>query len=210
MRVKHHHTFLFTASLLSASVAATGVTLNHALGQDRDTPRLYTISVDRGKSGGGLLYLADGRLLVYVGHSSKHDPPLPQLESQSKLFEVSATDKGSTLRARPRAWEAARQTAKTLDYEGWYVTADYSTEPPTVKLTKEPEKGSYWKLFVGNEPIASAREGVSPAYLSTGDVPIYFSNARSHEDLEYREVRLSPDKTDRFEFDKFNRDEIAK
>lgn len=36
---------------------------------------------------------------------------------------------------------------KVLEKNGWYVTADYSTNPPQVLLTKEPTQYSQWSIF---------------------------------------------------------------
>src|SRR5262249_23039974 len=106
------------------------------------------------------------------------------------------------------AWEASRQTAKTLDREGWYLTADYSTNPPSVKLTKEPEKGSYWKLYVGKGPIESVAADKHYC-LSVCETPIYRSIPNAQEDVEYRELKLSTEGSDKFEFRKFNKDDIG-
>ena len=49
------------------------------------------------------------------------------------------------LRMRINRFQAAK-SKEHATRQGWYVTADYSTDPPGVTLTKEPGKYSDWEL----------------------------------------------------------------
>ena len=91
------------------------------------------------------------------------------------------------------AMDVDRQTSKTLDYEGWYLTGDYSTTPPSVKLTKDASGNSYWKLpktgTIG--PFINQNELGKEAFLAIGKEPIYYVSKVANEDLKYRRLELS-------------------
>lgn len=80
--------------------------------------------------------------------------------------------------------------------QGWYVSGDYSTDPPSVTLTQEPTKYSSWKFvddtaddnghicFIKNENDLNKDE-----WLYFEDKGIVYKNGAEH-----RKPILSPDK----------------
>lgn len=73
---------------------------------------------------------------------STNDPRLPVARGESsRLFEK----RGELLRLYGDATPAG--IAKDRLNYGWYLSADYSIEPPQVTLTKEPTKYSRWSYI---------------------------------------------------------------
>jgi hypothetical protein len=178
--------------------------LSPALGDEHEP--FYLVSLASGPKAGGLLYFIDGHLLVYVGRGPQQNSPAGRYESMSRFYAVTATKNDITIQVRPKACDPERQTAKTLDFDGWYLTGDYTTNPPTVKLTKEQEETSYWTLNLGKGPIINRNKAGKETFLVIAKAPVFYASGQSEEDLEYRHVELSFEHKDEFTIEKFDKD----
>jgi hypothetical protein len=99
----------------------------------KDTP----LGIDLMMTDGGLLGIAK------IGEAVT---PKPSGPPSPEFFPVDYVWDGAHLRVRPpknRQW---------IPNDGWYVTADYSTDPPRVILTKDPRKDSRWRFIATSEP----------------------------------------------------------
>jgi hypothetical protein len=86
------------------------------------------------------------------------DPPLPDFSLQflwrGPIVVPRAGDSGM-LRAKIKqigVRDKGNVSAKLLAKDGWYVTADFSTDPPQVVLTEKPTKGSSWASVNADYP----------------------------------------------------------
>lgn len=112
------------------------------------------------------LCVLDGDLMLVAfrvyGQSpgGPNDPPLPHYSLRFVLESlVTVRRDGLAATAKLRVKLAPRPTNLEHNYskallakDGWYVTADFSTDPPQVILTERPEKGSRWALVDADVP----------------------------------------------------------
>jgi hypothetical protein len=59
---------------------------------------------------------------------------------------------GTHLRVRPANRDKGQWSSEEVIREGWYVSADYSTDPPQVVLTKHPTSDSRWSFIAESMP----------------------------------------------------------
>ena len=96
---------------------------------------------------------------------------MPLIRSQLLSFErVDDTLQAFT---EPEGAGLANNVAKL---HRWYLTADYSTDPPLVRLTKEPEKYSHWLFeprsdhpFETLNTIRNLNDSGKPAWLTLSE-----------------------------------------
>jgi hypothetical protein len=160
----------------------------------------------------GALYLVDGKLLFYVNGSEQRHQTATPYEAIAWTFKYSKTDRGTLLSAYPKGIGAVGKSEKNTTVDGFYLTADYSSEPYTVKLTKDPEKASYWDApeYGGIGHIRGIDEKGSRVSLRVGNTTVRKINPTETGDLEYRDVVLSMDEGEPFRIKKLKSDDISR
>jgi hypothetical protein len=123
--------------------------------RDRPIRIIHTGSLSEKDTPNEELYVLDGDLMFLSTFENGKspggagDPPLPQRSLQF-LRE------GQMLRAiiKPIGFgvEKGDVSRKLLAKDRWYVTAEFSTEPPRVMLTEKPTKGSRWARVSADFP----------------------------------------------------------
>jgi hypothetical protein len=144
--------------------------------------------------------LVDGQILAFSTIVRGDDPEVKPYAWNARFFELQNTEKGQLIILRPKA-NIPPPAGKILDYEGYFVTADYSNMPPSIKLTKEAEKYSYWQLPMDKDgPIVNVSDFKKPAYLSVDSKTLKYKNGGGNDTgyLEYFRVTLSLDSTNLF------------
>jgi hypothetical protein len=113
-------------------------------------------------------------------------PPPP------KFYYVHYFWDGTHLRVRPGDDDKSRWSKEETAKDGWYVTADYSTKPPRVILTKEPTKDSRWRFVEASRGshyyIKNENDRGKDAWLDMEDTGKRYSWGKP--DSGYRDVRV--------------------
>jgi hypothetical protein len=83
------------------------------------------------------------------------DPPLPDYSLHFRWDPTLSEPGVLRVKMAPRNLLVDRQgkfPKEFLAKDGWYVTADFSTDPPQVILTEKPTKGSQWARVDADYP----------------------------------------------------------
>jgi hypothetical protein len=145
------------------------------------------------------MLLIDGELLVLSEVLPTPDPEAKTYEGCTRVFELRDTPTGQLIVLRPALRGQGHQPTKNLEVDGYFVTADYSCVPPSIKLTKEIEKYSYWKVpFNAKGPIVNKSDFKRPAYLSLGPEIIKVNHPNNDSHWEFLKVNLSLEPKDQF------------
>jgi hypothetical protein len=168
--------------------------------QETKGPSLVRILSLTGDTALRPLLLANDELFVLHGRSNTSEPDAITLESTISEFERRDTPNGQLIILGAKAATNPKFAAKMFNNKGYCITADYSSVPPSIKLTKEPEKYSYWKVPQDEGPIVNVTDFKHPAYLSLDSEMTTF--AHGPLTLGMRLVTLSPDPMYRFEVKK--------
>lgn len=98
---------------------------------------------------GGIKLMDDGLLGTHhLKRFTVTDPsplPLPHFYYSRYVWD------GTHLRIHPGEDDKRVWSKEAAAKDGWYVTADYSTSPPRVIVTKEPTKYSAWQFVRGSQ-----------------------------------------------------------
>jgi hypothetical protein len=138
--------------LTAASVVFSGASIAsfaQAPSLRKDTPIKIIEGGNRPRSHPKFLTVVKSRLrFVQAGEGSPAKPGGSDLsvEDCNCVFVLD----GSTLRVRivpPEGRPRETLSKRLLAMEGWYVTADYSTKPPSIVLAEKPTRYSRW-LFI--------------------------------------------------------------
>jgi hypothetical protein len=101
---------------------------------------------------------------------------------------------GAHLQVRPGNQHKDEWSPEERAKDGWYVTADYSVNPPRVKLTKEPTKDSRWSFLPASSPgryyIRNNNDLGKDAWLNMVDTGIRYSWGPVGVGVGYRDVRV--------------------
>jgi hypothetical protein len=99
---------------------------------------------DRRGEGKGRLCVLDGDIVFFdFGRSGgPNEPPPPRFFHEGLMLRVKIVALGSGI-------EQGNVSKKLLAKDGWYVTADFATNPAQVILTEKPTKGSRWRFVDG-------------------------------------------------------------
>jgi hypothetical protein len=162
--------------------------------------QLFWLFTASGRTQGQEVMLVDGQILAFRAFGAGDDPEVKPYAWNARFFELQNTEKGQLIVLRPKK-DGLPAAADILEYEGKFVTADYSSTPPSLKLTKEAEKYSYWKVPKEAEgPIVNVSDFKKPAYLSVDSKPLKYKNGEGNDTgyLEYFRVTLSLDSTNLF------------
>jgi hypothetical protein len=142
------------------------------------------------------LAVVDGELLCFWRLSDSPDPDAKIYNSIACSFELHTTPMGQLIRVRAET----PQHTKQFEYEGYYVTADYFSTPPSIIITKEPEKYSYWIVSRNAKaPIFNMNGFKTPAYFGLDFTIIKTKAPGSNGHQESRKVTLSLDPKYQFE-----------
>ncbi len=90
--------------------------------------------------------LFDGGVVAAIADAKKVDkenPSLPQLPPRAYIHCVWD---GNHLRIRPGEVDKRMWSKDAIAKNGWYLTADYTTDPPRVIVTEKPAAGSVWRF----------------------------------------------------------------
>ncbi len=113
-------------------------------------------------------------------------PPPP------KFYYINYFWDGTYVRVHPGDGDAREWSKEALEKDGWYVTADYTTDPPRVILTKEPTENSQWRFVPGSKRpryyIKNENGREKDAWLNTVDTGKRYSYAGI--DGRYRDARV--------------------
>ena len=94
----------------------------------------------------GGIWLTEGGTIGAIAHSKevkKENTSLPRLPGRAYIHCVWD---GSHLRIRPGEADKRMWSKDAIAKNGWYVTADYTTDPPRVIITEAPTAGSIWRF----------------------------------------------------------------
>lgn len=166
--------------------------------QDTKSPLIVRIlSVSEANHLPPIMLINDEPFVLQGVSSTRDHPEAKTLESVTGEFELRDTPKGQLIILGVKGVLNPQFAAKTFNNKGYCVTADYSSVPPSIKLTKEPEKYSYWKVPTEEKgPIINVSDFKKPAYLSLDSEITNF--AQGQDNLEMRRVILSLDPTYQF------------
>ena len=94
---------------------------------------------------------------VFLAYATMYelDPPKVPLPPTPRWYPVNFVWTGGTLASRRSRFVAHDGLKEAAAKVGWYLTADYSTKPPRVILTKEPTVSSRW-TFIGQSVSGSS------------------------------------------------------
>jgi hypothetical protein len=135
-------------------------------------PLIKTAAADDGPLkdtplGIGIMVMDHGRLgschLEQVKAAAPSATPLPH------FYYVHYVWDGTHLRIRPGQYDEREWSKEIIAKDGWYVTADYSTKPPRVILTKEPTEDSRWRFVEASSShyfIKNENSGWKNAWLN--------------------------------------------
>ena len=176
--------------------------------QETKGPSLVGFISWSGDTSIGQLFIANDELFVSNGYSKTSKPDAKTLESIIFEFELRDTPNGQLIILGGRRATHPQFAGKTFNTDkGYCVTADYSSIPPSIKLTKEPEKYSYWKVPKDEGPIVNVSDFTKRAYLSLDSEMTTFNDPRFppqalSNTLEVRRVTLSLSPTYQFQVQK--------
>jgi hypothetical protein len=195
-------------AILLACIHSSG---NLIFAEDAD-PTFYTIVHEKVRA----VMLIDGEPMILASTSHQPDPQARQYESSSAVFSIVSTEKGQLIVARPMATHDKQNVANS-SLEGTYMTADYSTDPPSIKFAKEPEKGSYWEipeiggylaLHTSPKPAAIVNKcEQGTRYLSILPETVSLTHPLQKGHQVFRRVGLTPKDTDLFQVQRINPNE---
>jgi hypothetical protein len=74
------------------------------------------------------------------------DPPTPPIRRVPNYDFLRYVWDGAHMQVHPLEEDKHQWSEEATAKDGWYVTADYSTKPARVIVTKEPTKDSQWRF----------------------------------------------------------------
>jgi hypothetical protein len=126
------------------------------------------------------------------------DGAMLRLKVKKDHLRIMATKKKAGTPEHSKEDPIAKEIQEIIDKDGWYLSGNYSTDPPRVVLTKKPTKYSRWSFL--KTPKYYGSDGYSCFFKNENDLGkeawLYFEEkgTRDKKGIELHKAILSPKK----------------